>query len=322
MKALVWHGDRRLVLEELPEPAADADEVVFEVAFAGICGSDLHPYRGHAGPRRPPLVLGHEAVGSVRGRAGRFALFPLVACGSCPACARGEAQLCEHRGLVGLDRHGVFAECVSVAADALVPIPEGLADEAAVLVEPLATAVSALRLERVIAGSALVVVGGGPIGLLTVYASVLAGANVIAVEPLAHRREIASRLGAADVLADAADLPPRAADVVVDAVGVEATWRAGVAAVRSGGSVCVVGLGQADGAMPMGELVRRGVTVRGHYAYTRDDFTAALEMLGHRPPPLDWLEVVGLDAAAEGFRRLVDEPETVTKVLVSIGDAL
>jgi threonine dehydrogenase-like Zn-dependent dehydrogenase len=319
VKALVWHGDRRLLLEELPEPATGADEVVFEVALAGICGSDLHPYRGDAGPRRPPLVLGHEAVGSVRGRAGRFALFPLVACGSCQACARGEAQLCEHRGLVGLDRQGVFAERVSVGEDALVAVPDGLVDEAAVLVEPLATAVSALRLEQVAAGAALVVLGGGPIGLLTVYAGVLAGATVIAVEPLASRREIARRLGAADVLADAAELPPRAADVVVDAVGVEATWRAGVAAVRSGGSVCLVGLGQADRAMPVGELVRRGVTVRGHYAYTHEDFAAALEMLAHRPPPLDWLSIVALGEAADGFRRLVDEPDTVAKVLVSIG---
>jgi threonine dehydrogenase-like Zn-dependent dehydrogenase len=266
-------------------------------------------------------VLGHEAVGRVRGRSGRFALFPLVSCGSCATCARGETELCEHRGLVGLDRQGVFAERVSIGEDALVAVPDGLADEAAVLVEPLATAVSALRREQVAAGTRLVVLGGGPIGLLTVYAGVLAGATVIAVEPVASRREIARHLGAAEAFANAAELPPPAADVVVDAVGVEATWRAGVAAVRSGGSVCVVGLGQADGAMPVGDLVRRGVTVRGHYAYTREDFGAALEMLAHRPPPRDWLSVVALDEAAAAFRRLVDRPDTVAKVLVSIGGA-
>jgi threonine dehydrogenase-like Zn-dependent dehydrogenase len=319
MKALVWHGDERLALEELPEPEARADEVVFHVALAGICGSDLHPYRGHAGPRRPPLVLGHEAIGRVPGRAGRFALFPLVACGGCAACARGEHQLCERRGLVGLDRQGVFAERLSVGEEALVPVPEALADEAAVLVEPLATAVSALRLERVAAGDSLVVLGGGPIGLLTVYAGVRAGAAVRCVEPLAHRQELARRLGAEEVLSAAEDLPAWSADVVVDAVGIEATWRGAIAAVRSGGAVCVVGLGQAEGVVPVGELVRRGVTVRGHYAYTREDFSAALELLAADPPPLDWLNVVRLEDAADGFRRLVHEPDSVTKVLVSIG---
>ena len=319
MNALVWHGDRRLALEELPEPEADADQIVFEVALAGICGSDLHPYRGHAGPRRPPLVLGHEAIGRVRGRAGRFAVFPLVACGACAACARGERQLCERRGLVGLDRQGVFAERVCVGEEALVPVPETLADEAAVLVEPLATAVSALRLERVAAGQVLVVLGGGPIGLLTVYAGVHAGASVRCVEPIAQRQELARRLGAEEVHGDVAELPAHSADVVVDAVGIEATWRGAIGAVRSGGSVCVVGLGQAEGVVPMGELVRRGVTVRGHYAYTREDFSTALELLAVHTPPLDWLSVVRLEQAADGFRRLVDEPETVTKVLVSIG---
>jgi threonine dehydrogenase-like Zn-dependent dehydrogenase len=319
LRALVWHGGDRLGVEELPEPDTGADEVVFDVALAGICGSDLHPYRGHAGPRRPPLVLGHEAIGGVRGRAGRFALFPLVACGTCRACTRGEEQLCEQRGLVGLDRQGVFAERVGVREDALVPVPEGLADEAAVLVEPLATAVSALRLERVAAGDTLVVLGGGPIGLLTVYAGALAGASAVAVEPLPQRQAVARRIGATEVVSDASQLTPQAADVVVDAVGVEATWHGGIAAVRSGGSVCVVGLGQADGSVPVGDLVRRGVTLRGHYAYTRDDFAAALELLASRPPPLDWVDVVGLDGAADAFRRLVDEPNAVTKVLVSIG---
>jgi threonine dehydrogenase-like Zn-dependent dehydrogenase len=71
----------------------------------------------------------------------------------------------------------------------------------------------------------------------------------------------------------------------------------------------------------MGELVRRGIALRGHYAYTRDDFAAALELLGRHPPPLEWLSLVGLGEAADGFRRLVEEPDTVTKVLVSIGGA-
>jgi threonine dehydrogenase-like Zn-dependent dehydrogenase len=319
MRALVWHGGDRLAIEELAEPEPGNGRVVFDVGLAGICGSDLHPYRGHHGPRRPPLVLGHEAVGTVAGRPGRFALFPLVACGACGGCARGEAQLCERRGLVGLDRQGVFAERIAVDEHALVPVPDSLDDRLGALVEPLAASVSALRLERVESGATVVILGSGPLGLLGVHAAVRLGARVLAVEPLTHRRELAARLGADEVFADAADVPPGCADVAIDAVGIEATWRGAIAAVRAGGSVCVVGLGEAEGRIPMGDLVRRGIAVRGHYAYTRADFEAALDLLVDAPPPLDWIDVVGLDQAAEGFRRLVEEPDSVTKVLVDIG---
>lgn len=317
MQGLVWHGGARLELESLPEPEAGEGEVVLEVELAGICGSDLHAYRGHPGPRVPPLVLGHEAVGSVGGRPGRFAVFPLVVCGRCPACLRGEENLCERRGLLGLDRQGVFAERVPVREDALVPIPEGLDTRAAVLVEPLATSLSALRVEGVEEGASVLVVGGGPIGLLAVYASAARGARAVCVEPVDERRAVAERLGAAAVLADTAEVEPGAADVAVDAVGIEPTWRAAIAGVRAGGRVALVGLGQPEGAVPTGDLVRRGIAVRGHYAYTRRDFEDALALLAGAPPPLDWLTVLALGEGAEGFRRLVEEPASATKVVLT-----
>jgi threonine dehydrogenase-like Zn-dependent dehydrogenase len=208
-----------------------------------------------------------------------------------------------------------------VDEDALVPVPDELDDRLAALVEPLATSVSVLRLARVGPAETVLIIGGGPVGLLGIYATSRLGARVLSVEPLQHRREVALRLGADEVFADAGDVAPGEADLVIDAVGIEPTWRGGIAAVRSGGSVCVVGLGQADGGVPIGELVRRGVTVRGHYAYSRADFEAALALLAAAPPPLDWIDVVGLDQAAEGFRRLVEEPGSVTKVLVDLGAA-
>lgn len=318
MRALVWQGDDVLELGELPEPQPGEGEVVLDVEIAGICGSDLHAYRGHPGPRRPPLVLGHEAIGTVAGRGGLYAVFPLVVCGRCPACGRGEENLCENRGLLGLDRPGVFADRVLVRADALVPVPEGLDPRIAVLVEPLATSVSALRIDGVEEGNDVLVLGGGPIGLLAVYACVHLGARVVCVEPIPERRALAGALGAT-VLADAAAVTAGRADAAIDAVGIEATWRSAIAGVRTGGRVALVGLGQAEGALPAAELVRRGITLRGHYAYTRRDFEAALELLAEAPPPTDWLTILALSEGAEGFRRLVHEPHAVTKVLLTPG---
>jgi threonine dehydrogenase-like Zn-dependent dehydrogenase len=316
VRALVWLGDDRLEIESLPEPTPAEDEVLFEVELAGICGSDLHAYRGHPGPRRPPLVLGHEAIGRVEGRDGTYVVFPLVVCGACSACLRGEENLCERRGLLGLDRQGVFAERVPVRADALVRVPDGLDPHVAVLVEPLATSVSSLRIDGVESGDSVLVLGGGPIGLLAVYAAVDRGARVTCAEPVDERRALAERLGAT-VLRDAADADAGAADLALDAVGIEPTWRAAVAGVRTGGVVALVGLGQADGLMPVGDLVRRGVTVRGQYAYTRRDFEHALALLAASPPPVDWVTVVDLADGAEGFRVLVEEPAAATKILLT-----
>jgi threonine dehydrogenase-like Zn-dependent dehydrogenase len=319
VRGLVWHGGARLEVEDLPEPEPAAGEVLLEVSLAGICGSDLHPYRGHAGPRRPPLVLGHEAVGSVAGEPGRYAAFPLLACGRCRACLRSQPNLCEHRSLLGLDRQGAFAERVPLPRGALVRLPGGLDERAGAMVEPLATALAAIRVEGVAAGDEVLVLGCGPIGLLTVYACDRAGARVSAADPVAARRTLAGRLGAATSVGSAAELPAGFADLAIDAVGIEATWTAAVAAVRPGGSVGIVGLAQAEGIMPVGDLVRRAVTVRGHYAYLREDFQAALALLATHPPPLDWVEVLGLEQGAEAFRRLAEEPESAVKILLAPG---
>ena len=317
MNALTWRGGRSLTLDQVEPPEPAPGQVAFDVTLSGICGSDLHPYRGHSGPRVPPLVLGHEAVGTSPAHPGeRFVLFPLVGCGECPACLRGEVNLCRTRGLVGLDRQGVFADRVVVGSDALTPIPAGVDDRVAVLTEPLAASVSALRYAGARAGDRVLVLGGGPIGLLGVHACVASGIEVSLVEPVDQRRAFAQQLGAVDVYASSDDTAGLEFDLAIDAVGIEATWQAGIAAVRMGGGVTIIGLGQAEGTFAAGDVVRRGITVRGHYAYTRADFDAALAMLAEHPPALDWLRSMPLAEGAEGFRLLVDEPATNIKILL------
>jgi threonine dehydrogenase-like Zn-dependent dehydrogenase len=318
MKTLTWYGGADLRYGDGPDPETAAGTVPFHVSLAGVCGSDLHPYRCHAGPRRPPLVLGHEAVGRVDGRPGRYVVFPIVACGLCPACVRGEENLCATRGLLGLDRQGVFAERVAVDPRTLLPVPDGVDDRAAVLTEPLACCISALRLAGAEPGHRVLVVGGGPIGLLTVHACAVGGIEAWAVEPVPKRRALAARLGARLVAASAADPDIPEADFAIDAVGIEPTWQGAIAKVRMGGSVTVIGLGQAEGSVPVGDLVRRGVGLRGHYAYTRADFDAALAMLADHPPDLGWLTVLPLEDGAEAFRRLVDEPADTVKALLTV----
>jgi threonine dehydrogenase-like Zn-dependent dehydrogenase len=318
VRAVVWHGDADLRYETVDEPVAGSDQVVVNIALAGVCGSDLHPIRGHIGPRRPPLILGHELIGRVDGREGRYVAFPLVVCGQCAACRSGEENLCEHRGLLGLDRPGAFAERVSVPERALFRVPDGVDDRVAVLVEPLATSLSALRRERLEPGAHVIVLGCGPIGLLAVHAARHLGLRTTAVEPLAKRRRLADQLGADVVLDDLASVAGTRADVVIDAVGIGATATAGATAVRRGGSVALVGLGAEHGAVPLSQMVRDGVRLRGHYAYTREDFGAALDLLASDPPEVGWLTLVSLRDTAAGIEALVNRPQSTTKVIVQM----
>jgi threonine dehydrogenase-like Zn-dependent dehydrogenase len=321
MQAIVWYGGSDLRREVVPAPVATPDQAVVNVILAGVCGSDLHPIRGHHGPRRPPLILGHEVVGTLDGSDERYAVFPLATCGACAACRRGEENLCRDRGLLGLDRPGVFAEQVAVSRRALIPVPGGLDDRLAILVEPLATSVSALRIENLRAGDRILVIGCGPIGLLAIHAARRGGLHVVAVEPLASRRELAARLGAEDVHEDLAAVEGLGADAVIDAVGIGDTATGGIAAVRRGGSIAVLGLGAEEGSVPLAKMVRDGVRIRGHYAYTAHDFEAALELLASDPPAADWLTLIGLEDTAAGIRDLIQHPEATTKVVLRVGSA-
>lgn len=319
MKAMVWYGGGDLRVEPAAEPEPGEGQVVFDVALAGVCGSDLHAIRGHHGPRTPPLILGHELVGTVEGRSGRFVPFPLVSCGACEACRRGEENLCARRGLLGLDRPGAFAERVAVDEGALIAMPEGLDDRLSVLVEPLATPLSALRVEEVSAGDTVLVVGCGPIGLLAIHAARELGADVVAVEPLDARRALGEAFGARPVHASLDAVAGMEADLAVDAVGIEPTVGGAIAGVRAGGAVAVVGLGAAEARVPLGDMVRRGIQVRGHYAYTRADFEAAARMLAEAPVDVDWLTLVGLGGAPEAIHAMVADPAGTAKVIVEVG---
>jgi threonine dehydrogenase-like Zn-dependent dehydrogenase len=314
VKALVWHGDRRLELEELADPTPDDGEVVLDVELAGICGSDLHGYRGRPGPRVPPLVLGHEVVGRSDGRT--YTVYPLVACGTCERCKAGEDNLCAGWRLLGMHRPGVFAEKVAVPRRSLVPVPAGLEADRVVLAEPLACCVGALRSLALPAGSRLLVLGCGPIGLLTAFLARRDGIDVVAIDPVAKRRAIALRLGAARVAESRDDIELPSFDAAVDAAGFELTWRVAIAAVRSGGSVIVVGLGEAEGSFPMAEVVRRAVSVRGQFAYTRADFSHAVGVLAEGQLDTSWIVEMALDYGAQAFANLVDRPAEYSKVLL------
>lgn len=323
MRALVWTAPYQAVVRDEPVPAAGPDSVVLDVVAAGVCGSDLHGYRGHSPQRVAPLILGHEVV--ARDEAGaQYVVNPLIGCGRCAACEAGSPNLCPRRGLLGMDRPGAFAEKVSVPEANLSPLPAGLSPVAGTLVEPLAAPINALRGTQLGEGSVVVVIGCGPIGLLAIRAARRQGAGTIAAYDLDAERA-ARAASTADITGSSPEDVRAAlqragatagADVVVDAAGAGPTWRAAIELVKPGGTVAAIGLAAATADIPVGDIVRKAVTVRGVYAYTPDDFAAALELLADEPEIPEWVTEAELGEGPELLRDLSDQRGPVKAVFV------
>jgi len=216
---LVGIREFRVVERDVPPPASG--EVQVRVAAVGICGSDMHNFtEGGIGdsPCRFPMILGHEPAGVVlkTGSAvtgvqpgDHFALEPAMPCRQCEMCLRHKSHLCENmRFMSSSGIPGFFQDVVNLPAHNLIPVPSHVGLREATLVEPLAVALHSLTFARLQPGETAVVFGTGPIGLLTIAALKVAGAGQVwAVEPVAHRRDMARAMGADVVLT--ADDPVR-----------------------------------------------------------------------------------------------------------------
>ena len=338
MKAIVWNGPEEMAIEEVPEPDVEPGTVVVRPGAVGICGSEVEGYLGKMGNRTPPLVMGHELAGTVTevgegvdpdlvGR--EVAVNPLSSDGTCPLCRAGYTNLCPNRKLIGIHSPGGFAEYVLAPAQNVYPLPGGVGARTGSLAEPLANGVHAARL-----GLAnhhvehAVVIGAGTIGLMCIQAAVLDSVpEVSVVEPHAARRERALELGAHAAYAsgeearEALEGPTEGlgADLVLDAVGAEATRRMAVEQLlRPGGRVVFVGLHEDDTTLGFHGIVRGQLDLQGSYAFTADDYGQAVEWLvagragiGDLPP------VLPLQEGPNAFAQLVKGPSEQVKVFLA-----
>jgi len=257
------------------------------VSAVGICGSDLHWWdEGAIGDATlaHPLVLGHEGAGVIAEgprRGERVAIDPAITCGTCRACRDGYANLCYRIRFAGHgETDGMMRELMSWPTELLHPLPDGVCDADGALLEPLGVALHSVDLGHLPFGGTASVIGCGPIGLLLIAVLKAAGASsVLAVEPLAHRREAASRYGA-DLVAEPglADLTGAGVDVAFEAAGGRFgsgdAVRLALESVRPGGRVVLAGIPGDDAITLQASVARRkGLTIamvrRMNHVYPR-----------------------------------------------------
>jgi (R,R)-butanediol dehydrogenase / meso-butanediol dehydrogenase / diacetyl reductase len=308
MPVAVYNAPGDIEVQQIDVPVPGPGEVLIEVGYCGICGSDLHLMVEGWG--KPGFVGGHETSGVIAAvgegvspwkPGDEVVVGPSPRCGTCRRCIEGKPSQCEQRGEMGTGGHmGAFAGFVLEKAAAILPIPDGLSRRAAALAEPLAVALHGITRSGVQPGDSAMVFGAGPIGALTVAALIAKGIDpVIVVEPGLVRRRLAEKLGASEVV-EPADLElfkpwepdkiaSRAVDVVLECSGKKAAMEAGLSQLRRGGRLVLVGAGMEPPSFDPNRLLLNELEVCGSFIYDEGGFSQALDLLASGLIPIDVL---------------------------------
>ena len=326
MKALIYDGPETLEFRDAPDPVPQDGELLIRVEACGICGSDMHAYLGHDERRPAPLILGHEAAGTISGGerdAERVTINPLVTCGTCADCVSGRGNLCANRQIISMPpREGAFAQWLSIPETNVIKIPDHVSFEKAALAEPIACGWHASRLATSLVsthGASALVIGGGAIGLGSALSLANFGVkDTVILEPNADRRAIVEQAGEHWAIEPDQLDPNGQFDIVIDAVGYSSSRALACQYARPGGVIMHIGLGEASGGIDPRRLTLQEITFMGTYTYTPEDFqnTAAAIFNGDLGS-LDWIEMRDLKDGAAAFSDLRAHKVASPKIILA-----
>lgn len=344
MKALLLSKYRHLEIADIPQPSPGVGEVLVRVAACGICGSNVHGYDGSSGRRIPPIVMGHEAAGTVAamgpGVAGlsegdRVTFDSTISCGECRFCLLGQINLCDRRRVLGVSCSdyrcaGAFAEYVLVPCRIVYKLPDSLSFADAAMLEAVSVAIHAVSLSEISADNTALVIGAGMIGLLTVQALRAAGcARILIADVDESRLKLAEAVGATATLhASGDDLVAEVlrisnglgVDLAVEAVGIDATVRTVVECVRKGGAVTLVGNVAAEVTLPLQKVVTRQIRLQGSCA-SAGEYPQAIDLMASGAIQVKPLitAVAPLEEGPRWFERLYSREPNLMKVILTPG---
>ena len=351
MRAMVYHGNKDLRLETVPEPDPAPGEVKLRVDLRGICATDIEEYQygpvfiTHDGPhpltgKSLPIVTEHELTGTVVEagasvddiRVGdRVIAHGVLSCGRCWWCRNDREAQCPSAAFVGFSRDGGLAEYMTWPSSHLVLLPDHVTSEEAALVEPTSVACHAVHRGRPQPGEYVAVLGVGAVGMLALQVAKAAGARVCAIDRRQMSLDLARELGAdATINAEVTDIAQGlkeltegvGPDIVIDAAGGPDTTRLSVEAVRSGGRVVLVAIYTATPQFDFSSIVSKEIELIGSLAYTMSDTQEAVRLIASsevqtRPLVSD---VIGLDQVLDvGFARMLQPTKDFYRILVAPG---
>ena len=335
MKALIYMGPKNVVVQDHNIPD-NKDCALIKVSYAGICGSDIGIVLGKHPRAKAPLVLGHEFVGVVesikenkRGikKGDKVVVYPLIVCGKCRACRTGSEHVCNFLRLIGIDVDGGMAEYASVPIEKLYKVPEGLEDDVATLIEPLAVIVHGINEIGVNFGDNVVVTGAGPIGLLSGLALRDAGASDIYFTEIDDfRLSMCRKFGFNAIDIKNSDVisiirqntDNEGADILIEASGAPGAALQMTEMVRPKGRILMLSIHKQPNLVDLRQINFKEITIAGSRVYTRQEFEYATKyavkikedlakLITHRVP---------LKNGDEAFKIVDDKNVNKLKILI------
>ena len=330
MRALVLKAIHELeFIPDFPNPTPAKDEVLINVKYCGICGSDLEAFQ--YGKVLMPLIPGHEFSGEVAEvganvtewqEGDRVTVYPGAFCGKCHFCQRGEENLCKKILLgLGLSINGAMAEYVKFPAKFLCKLPDSVSFEEGAIVEPLAVGYHGVKLSNIQPGDSAVVIGAGTIGVSTIQALKLLNIeNIYVIEPVEFNRNIALQLGAEETKSPM-HLNKIGPDFVFVCAGFPETYNNAIKIVRNGGSIILLGVHFDPVAISFLQVISKEAQLRGSFGYSFTEFKEVLSLLeqGKFQPDLLISKTVQLENAIQGgFLELLSKEKEAVKILVEL----
>ncbi len=336
--AAIYRGNKTFTVETTTSAPPAAGEVSVRVAYCGICGTDMHVYHGNMDARVGfERVIGHEMSGVVAAvGAGvdtvspgqKVVVRPLDHCGDCPACHAGHQHICHKLKFLGLDTNGAMQEIWTVPAHTLHVLPDALRLDHAALIEPVAVACHDVRLSGLKAGEDVVVIGGGPIGILVAMVARDAGGNVVVSEVNPNRLAIAEKLGFATVNPADVDLVAeinsrtgeKGADVVFEVSGTQPGVDAMTAVGATRARIVMVAINAQKPQIDLFQFFWRELQLIGARVYEPEDYEKAIGIIVSGGVDADTVitDVAPLADIQKAFEEL-DRSPTALKSLIKVG---
>lgn len=336
MKAIVCVEPNQFKMSHFDRPVPKAGEALVRIRRIGICGTDMHAYRGKQPYFTYPRILGHELAGEVVETTGsgnvkvgdQVAILPYLACGQCSACTRGKTNCCEKLEVFGVHCDGGMREYVALPKEHLI-VTNSISLDGTALVECLAIGAHAVRRADITPGQFALVIGAGPIGLGVMKFLNLAGARVIAMDINKERLDFSKQWGAAEFTVDASDHPQQRitditagalAEAVFDATGNVKSMEGAFDYAAFGGKVVYVSLVKGNISFSDPEFHKKEMTLLGSRNATQDDFHTVIRAIEHGHIDVDAFIThrASFDAMIGKFEEWM-KPETgVVKALVEL----
>lgn len=328
MKAVRFFSAGDVRLEEINEPDIKEDEVLIKIAYAGICGSDLHIVRKGMFIDNPPQIMGHEFSGSVI-KTGNEVIGlkvgdkvtgdPRVFCSNCEWCDAGKGNLCSELGFIGEVQPGSFAEYMAIKACKVIPLPNVVDLLYGSMAEPVAVGLALAEKAAFAKDKSVGIIGAGPIGLIiALIAKEIYKVQEVFVVDIAEARLALARKIGLDA-AFSAKPSPCQVDIVVEAAGSGIALNEGLNWVKTEGCVAIAGIYEDSIEFNPNPIVAKEIKITGLHGYQKYHIEHALQLMaeGKLKKLTELATVMPLDKALEAFDLLLAKEKKLAKILLS-----